>query len=160
MSATLLSAALAPMLKRGSPVPVIATADVSAGTDRGAPYVASPVVYQGIVYLVKDSGILTALDASTGQVLKQGRLKGRGNYYSSPVVVDSKLYAASEPGVVTVVDVQERPTVGNQWPILAWHDFQEPIYATPQIDGGRMYVRTGSAIYAFGRNTEGEQLRK
>ena len=104
---------------------------------------ASPVGHADAVYLVKDGGIFTSLDAATGAVLKQGRLKGRGNYYSSPIVADGKIYTASEQGVLSVLSAE------GEWKILASHDFEESIYATPVVDGGRILIRTDAALYCF-----------
>ena len=42
----------------------------------------------------EDSGIITSLDLETGEILKQGRAKGRGNYYTSPVAADGKVFLA------------------------------------------------------------------
>ena len=75
------------------------------------PYVASPLVYRGVLYMVKDGGIVTSLDLETGKVFKQGRARGRGNYYASPVAADGKIYLASEPGVVTVLAANAQWTV-------------------------------------------------
>ena len=69
---------------------------------RGLPYVSSPLVYRDHVYLVKDGGVVTVLDAATGKLVKQGRSRGEGNYYASPVGGDGKVYVSSGQGVVTV----------------------------------------------------------
>jgi outer membrane protein assembly factor BamB len=113
--------------------------------DRGIPYVPSPLLYQDIVYMVKDGGILTSLASRTGEPLKQARLQTAGSYYASPAAGDGKIYLASESGVVTVVRAD------GQWQIISTHDFGEPIYATPVIRDGRVYVRTAAALYCFGR---------
>ena len=66
----------------------------------------SPLVYQGVLYLVKDGGILTTLDPKTGKMLKQGRLLGAlGTYYASPVAAAGKVYLTSQEGKVTVIKV-------------------------------------------------------
>jgi len=111
---------------------------------RGLPTVSSPALYEGILYMAKDSGILTTLDASTGTMIKQGRLIGRGNYFSSLVAGDGKVYATSESGVMTIV------RAGGSWEVLGSHDFGERIMATPVLDGSRMYIRTDAAVYCFG----------
>ncbi|MEZ5361961.1 MAG: hypothetical protein R2748_06335 [Bryobacterales bacterium] len=50
------------------------------------PNVPSPLLYDGLLYLIKDGGILTALDAATGEIVKQGRLpEAYDKYYASPV---------------------------------------------------------------------------
>jgi outer membrane protein assembly factor BamB len=110
---------------------------------RGVPYVATPLVHEGSVWMVKDGGIATRLDARTGRVLHEERLGGIGNYYASPVTGDGKAYFASELGVLSVV------SAGAEWKVLTKQDFREKIYATPVIDNGRLYVRTDKALYCF-----------
>ena len=112
---------------------------------RGLPNCPSPLVYGGIVYILKNGGILTSLDAKTGDVLKQGRVSGRGNYYSSPVAGDGKIYVASERGVVTVIKS------GRDWKIVGEHNFQERIMGTPVIANGQLILRTDDAMYCFGQ---------
>ena len=111
---------------------------------RRIPYVSSPLVYRGVVYLVKDSGLVTSLDAESGRVLKPGRSDAGGKYYASPVAGDGKVYLASEPGVITVLKA------GRKWEILDSHDFGQRIMATPAIADGKIYVRTEEALYCFG----------
>ena len=112
---------------------------------RGIPYVASPLVHNNVLYMVKDGGILSSLDAGTGDVLRQARLRGRGNYYASPVAADGKLYVASERGVITIASAT------GKWKTLASHDFGEGIYATPVVDQGRLLVRTEKALYCYAK---------
>ena len=112
--------------------------------DRSVPQVSSPLLYEGLLYTVKDGGILTALDAATGAVRKQARLQGAlGNYYSSPIVADGRLYIAAETGKMAVV----KP--GPDWEVLAVNDLGEPCYATPAPADGDLYVRTSSTLYCF-----------
>ena len=110
---------------------------------RGLPTVPSSIVYRGVLYMVKDSGIITTLDAETGNLLKQGRARGPGNYYASLVAGDGKVYLISEQGVITVLKAD------REWSILASHDFGERILATPTIRAGRIYLRTDEAMYCF-----------
>ncbi|MBL8223239.1 MAG: PQQ-binding-like beta-propeller repeat protein, partial [Bryobacterales bacterium] len=89
---------------------------------------------------------LTALDAKTGNVLKQGRITGApGAYFSSPIAADGKLYTVSEEGKLAVI----KP--GADWEVTKIVDFNESVNATPAIADGRIYVRTHSALYCFGR---------
>jgi outer membrane protein assembly factor BamB len=108
------------------------------------PYCPSPVYYQGRLFMIKDGGILTVLDAATGQPLKQGRIKANGGYYSSPVAGDGKVYTASQLGQVTVLkgtaDAEQLHSI----------DFGENIFASPAIVDGRIYLRTSGHLYCFG----------
>jgi outer membrane protein assembly factor BamB len=112
--------------------------------DKGLPYVASPLLYQDVLYLVRDGGIVTSLDAATGKVHKTARARGAGTYYSSPVAGDGKVYLANDHGVITVLKA------GPQWEILSSHHLDERTVATPVIAEGRIYVRTDAALYCFG----------
>ena len=110
---------------------------------RALPYVPSPLVYRGVLYMVKNGGIVTSFDPETGEVVKQARAKGRGNYYASPVAGDGKIYLANERGVLTVL------AADAEWTVLTSHDFGEPILATPVIHNGAIYLRTENALYRF-----------
>ena len=113
--------------------------------EKSLPDVPTPLVYQGVVFLVRNGGIATTLNARTGEVLKQGRLRGAiEDYYASPIGVDGKVYVASERGKVVVL------SAAGDWEVLAVNDLGEDIYATPAVVDGRMYVRTWKALYAFG----------
>ena len=112
---------------------------------KSLPNVPSPLLYGNVLYLVKEGGILTALDPASGRVLKQGRLKGALDfYYSSPVGADGKIFTASEDGHVSVIKA------GADWEVVAVNDMDDPIHATPAPVDGRLYVRTKSALYCFG----------
>jgi outer membrane protein assembly factor BamB len=105
----------------------------------------SPLVYQGVVYVVKSGGILTALDAKTGHILKQGRLKGAlEEYYASPVGAAGKVFFLSQQGKVTVVKA------GADWEILAVNDLDDDSFATPAIADDKLFVRTHGMLYCFG----------
>ena len=110
---------------------------------KGLPYVSSPLVYRGVLYLVKDGGIVSSLDSATGKLIKQGRARGAGGYYASPVAGDGKVYLVSEAGVISVLKA------AGHWQMLASHDLGERTMATPVIDGPRLLVRTEKALYCF-----------
>lgn len=109
---------------------------------RGVPYVPAPVLYDGVFYMVKDGGIVTSIDPSTGEILKQGR-GAPGPYFASPVAADAKVFLLSEEGKLTVIKASP------QWEILATNDLADESYASPAISGGRIFVRTRGSLYAF-----------
>jgi outer membrane protein assembly factor BamB len=115
--------------------------------EKSLPDVPTPLVYKNVVFLFKNGGIATSLDAHTGEVLKQGRLRGAlEDYYSSPIGVDDKVYVATQGGKIVVL------TAAGDWEVLAINDLGSDIFATPAMAAGRMYVRTRDALYAFGVN--------
>ena len=112
--------------------------------DRFVPQVSSPLLYKGVLYTIKDGGILTSMDPKTGVIHKTARVAGAIDaYYSSPVAGDGKLYLASEKGVVSVI----KP--GAQWELVSVVDFEENIYATLALVDGRIYLRTASRLYCL-----------
>jgi len=110
---------------------------------RGAPYVSTPVIDRGILYMAKEGGIITKLDLATHELLQEERVPGFGNYFASPVAGDGKVYVSSEPGTVSVIASQP------EWKVISSHDFHERIYATPAFGKGCVYIRTEQALYCF-----------
>jgi outer membrane protein assembly factor BamB len=112
---------------------------------RPVPQVPSTLLYGGSLFMVNDSGILISFDPATGDVIKQGRLKGAiDKYFASPVGADGKVYLASQDGTVSVVEAK------GQWEIVSVNALGDEVFATPAIADGRIYVRTKTALYAFG----------
>ena len=111
---------------------------------KSLPNVPSPLLYRNVLYLMKEGGILTALDPATGAVLKQGRLNGALDfYYSSPVGADGKIFTASQAGKVSVIRAD------REWEVLAVNEMDDEVFATPAPVDGRLYLRTKSALYCF-----------
>jgi outer membrane protein assembly factor BamB len=108
---------------------------------RGAPYVSSPLLVQGRLWVVKDGGIVTVFEAATGRILHEERLPGLGSYQASPVTGEGRIYFASEPGTVSVV--AER----SDWQVLGSRHFGEQIHATPLLDRRGLFLRTDRAVY-------------
>jgi outer membrane protein assembly factor BamB len=105
----------------------------------------SPLLYDRVLYVIRNGGILTAFDAATGEVLKAGRVDGAiGGYSASPVAAGGNIYFLSEDGKVAVV------RAGRDWQVIAVNDLGESAYATPALSHGRVYLRTVDALYCFG----------
>jgi len=111
---------------------------------RPVPQVPSTLVYKGVLFMVNDSGILLSIDPSTGNVIKQGRLKGAiDKYFASPVGADGKVFLVSQDGTASVVDAK------GEWEILSVNPLGDEVFATPAIADGKIYLRTKSTLYAF-----------
>jgi outer membrane protein assembly factor BamB len=113
---------------------------------KNLPNIPAPLLYQDVYYMVRDGGIITSLDPATGRLLKEGRTRDAlGEYYASPVAADNKLFLTSAEGKITVLKA------APEWQILAVNDLGEEIHATPALSGGRIFVRTRTTLYCFGR---------
>jgi outer membrane protein assembly factor BamB len=112
---------------------------------RPVPQVPSTLLYQGVLFMVNDGGILTTFDPATGGVLKQGRLQGAiDKYFASPVGADGRVWLAAQGGAISVVSAK------GEWEILRVNELDDEVFATPAIADGRIYVRTRSSLYCFG----------
>jgi outer membrane protein assembly factor BamB len=96
--------------------------------------------------MVKDGGIVTALDIKTGQQLYQKRSVASGSYYASPVAANGHIYFVSlDNGTITVLKAAAAvPEVVANNPPLG-----ERVAATPAIADNTLYVRTAEHLYAF-----------
>jgi len=113
---------------------------------KGLPYVPSPLFYRGNIYLIKDGGLLSCFDAKTGTPhFEQERIGALGNYYASPVAADGRIYVASLNGTVAVLKA------GKSLEVLARNDLGERIGTTPALYDDRIYIRSASHLWAFGK---------
>jgi outer membrane protein assembly factor BamB len=99
----------------------------------------SPILVDGRIYLVSNTGVGTVVDAATGKKLSQFRLGG--NYSASPLYAGGRLYFCSHEGLTRVVEPGDRPKViiGNR---LAGE-----IKASPAVAGNALILRTDKAVY-------------
>jgi len=127
----------------------VTSSNVAWRLQKGYPNIPAPLIYQGVMYLMKEGGIVSSLDPVSGQVLKQGRTPDAlEEYYASPVAADGKIFLVSASGKVTVLKA------GAQWEILKMNDLDEEVWATPAIAGNNLYVRTRNTLYSFGANAK------
>jgi len=113
--------------------------------DKGNPYTPSPVLYDDKLYFVSDNGMLSCLNALTGQpYYAQQRLPKPGSLKASPVGANGKLYIATEGGDVVVVKM------GEKYEVLATNTLDGQMFiATPAIAGGSIYLRSTTGLYAI-----------
>ena len=123
----------------------ISEANIAWSERRGVPGVPSPLYYNGRLYTFQNGGIVFCRMARTGELVYSARLEAPGYYYSSPVAADEKIYIASEEGVVVVLDA------GDKLNVLARNTLDGTILATPALLEGKIYVRTATHLYAFGK---------
>jgi len=111
---------------------------------RDGGYMCTPLVYRGLVYIVKYNGVLNVYDARTGEKKFQERLAGGTSAFtSSPIAADGKVYFASEEGHVLVLKA------GPTYELVAENDMGESVLATPAISEGTLLYRTQGHVMAI-----------
>jgi hypothetical protein len=111
---------------------------------RGLPYVPTPLIHRGRVYLVKNGGLVTCLNATNGAVLYQEeRLGVMGDNYASPVAAGDRIVVASQNGTVAVIRAAD--SLG----VLSRNALGESVLATPAIADDTLFVRSQRHLWAF-----------
>ncbi len=110
---------------------------------RGNPYSSSPVLHQGKLYFVSDNGLLSCLNALTGEpYYLQQRLPKPYSFKASPVAAGGRLYLATEDGDVVVVKL------GEKYEVLATNTLSDEMFiSSPIVAEGDLYLRGRSTMY-------------
>lgn len=146
---------------RGRPLFAVrpgAMGDISLGKDessnkyvvwsqeRGGTYLPSPVAYEGGVYALTETGILSRFDAKTGTLTYKTRIDPTATAFTtSPWAYNGKLFCLSEEGQTFVI------AAGEKFQLLHVNELDEMAQATPAIVGERLLVRTETRLYSIRR---------
>lgn len=113
--------------------------------NRGTPYVASPLLYDGLLYFFQHvTPVLTCVDAATGKAhYAQERLLGLGNVYASPIGVNDRVYINGLEGVTLVLEKSKTLKV------LASNKLDDSFAASPVVVGNELFLRGRSHLYCI-----------
>jgi outer membrane protein assembly factor BamB len=126
------------------------------GTDRiawrynkGTSYVPSPILYGDYLYLMSDAGILTCLNAKTGEVVYEGgRVPVATKFYgASPVAFDGKILLTSDDGETFVIKA------GPKHEVLGTNSIGEPSRTSIAIADGKLFVRGEKHLFCISNKT-------
>lgn len=110
---------------------------------KNAPSTPTPVAVGDELYSISDGGVMVCLDAKSGKVHWEEKLKGRG-FSSSPVLVNGKIYATSEDGIGSIVTPNKK-----ELDVEEAGEMKEKTFATPLPADGALYLRTETKLYKF-----------
>ena len=111
--------------------------------NRSIPEIPSPLLYKDLIYMIRNGGLLAAIEASTGKLIYRERINAPGHYSASPIGSNNHIYLSSNRGIVSVV------RANRKFKIIHQYDLQSPIHATPAIDKDSLYIRTEKSLWAF-----------
>jgi outer membrane protein assembly factor BamB len=121
----------------------ITSSHIAWSTTRGTPHIPSPVIVDGLMYLVTDKGgIARCLDAQTGREVWKKRLGG--NHWASPVCANGNLYFANKRGAVDVLVASP-----DMPPFLARNKLNASFIASPAIAGDALILRSTTHLYCL-----------
>jgi outer membrane protein assembly factor BamB len=108
------------------------------------PDVPSPLIVDDLVYLFRENSVLICLDAKTGKKQYEHRLNSSENNRASPVYAAGKIYFCARNGTINVV------VPGRKFEQVWESSLDDSMTSSPAISNGRIYLRTNSALWAFG----------
>ena len=112
--------------------------------NKGAAYVPSPIAIGDYLYLLTDGGIMTCIDALTGErKYEGGRVPVPATFFASPVAFEDKILLTSEDGDSFVIEA------GPVHKVLQTNSVGESVYASPAIANGTIYIRGEKHLFAI-----------
>lgn len=111
---------------------------------RGSSYTPTPLVYDGLLYVCNDNGVLTVYNAASGAQLYTSRIgTTNATFSASPVAGRGYIYFSSEDGEVYTVKA------GPKYELVAVNRMGEALMATPAISDGMLIIRGQQHLYAI-----------
>jgi outer membrane protein assembly factor BamB len=99
----------------------------------------SPLLVGDLLYMVSDGGVVSCVEAKTGQLAGTTRIKGK--FSASPIFADGRIYFVSEDGPTTVIE----PT--KELKVLAVNELAGDCMASPAVSGKALFLRTRTHLY-------------
>jgi outer membrane protein assembly factor BamB len=110
--------------------------------EKGTAYVPSPILYQGLLYLMTDKGILTCLDPKTGEVIYEGkRVPVPASFMASPVAFDGKIFITSQDGDTFVIKA------GREHEVLGTNSLGEAVVSSMALTGDSIFIRAEKHLF-------------
>ena len=145
-------------LRRGRPIlmairpggegDITGTSFVAWELRKSIPEIPSPLFHENRIYMVRNGGLLAAVDAVEGELLYRERLGSTGQYSASPVAANGHLYLASNRGLISVVKM------GDTFEVVHEHDLDDPVFVTPAMDATTLYLRSEGSLWSFRKMSE------
>jgi outer membrane protein assembly factor BamB len=106
---------------------------------RNVPTMPSPIVMGDLLFMVSDNGIITCLDAKTGEVVWEQKVGGE--FSASPISAEGRVYFFDREGKATVIEA------AREFKQLAENKLADGCMASGAVSGKAMFLRTRSALY-------------
>jgi outer membrane protein assembly factor BamB len=107
---------------------------------KGMPSRPSPILVGDLLYVVSSEGLVSCLEAKTGELVWKERLGSK--FSASPIHAAGRIYFFDESSVTSVIEP------GRQFELLAKNKLDgEELMATPAVVGNSLILRTAKHLY-------------
>lgn len=110
---------------------------------KSVPSKPTPILVDGLIFMIHDQGVATCLNAKDGEIVWQERVSG--NYSASPLYADGKIFVFSHDGKATVFKA------ADQFEIISENQLDDGIIASPAVVGDDLVLRTITHLYRIGK---------
>jgi outer membrane protein assembly factor BamB len=110
---------------------------------QAGPPMASPLLYDGLLYILDRQSLLTCFDAKTGKQVYKERLPRAGGFTSSPWAYEGKVFCLADDGQTFVVQA------GRKFKLLGKNPVGEMCWSSPAIAGGALFLRGVDHLYCI-----------
>jgi outer membrane protein assembly factor BamB len=119
-------------------------AGVAWSTSRGGPEKASPLIYQGHLYVLRtNGGVVTCYDKTTGKQIYRQRIPGAAAFWTSPWAAEGKIFCLDDAGTTHVLDA------GPEFKVLGTNKLNELFWASAAVADGSIYLRGVDNLYCI-----------
>jgi outer membrane protein assembly factor BamB len=105
------------------------------------PGISTPVISNGLIFMVNDKGIVSCLDAKTGQFIWKEKLKGSYSFNFAPVSIEGNIYLTDMDGVTTVIRADKK------FQKVAENKLDGKFIARPVVSGNSLIMRSDTHLY-------------
>jgi outer membrane protein assembly factor BamB len=124
-------------------------AGVAWSQPRSGPEKASPLVYQGYLYILRGSGgLLTCYDAKTGKQVYRERLPRAASFWASPWACDGKIFCLDDNGTTHIIQA------GPEFKVLGQNSVDEMCWASPAVADEALFMRGVDHLYCIKAKAE------
>lgn len=109
---------------------------------KDVPLTPSPVVLDGLLYMLADHGIMTCLEVSSGKTVWREPIGG--SFLASPIHDGARIYMCGASGKTTVI------RAGRTFEKLAENHLAAGFMASPAVAGDSLILRTKTHLYRIG----------
>jgi outer membrane protein assembly factor BamB len=120
---------------------------VAWSQSKGGPSAASPLVYDGYLYVLEQNGgMVSCFDAKTGKpAYQRERLASARGFWASPWAYDGKVFCLDAEGTTHVLKA------GKDFEELGKNTIEGQFWATPALSGGTVILRGADNVYCIKR---------
>lgn len=118
---------------------------VAWSVSKGGPPMASPLLYQGRLYILEQrGGLMSCFDAVDGKEIYKKRIPGAKGFTSSPWGYDNKVFCLDESGETFVIEA------GPEFKVLGQNALSGAMcWSSPAIAGGALFLRDLDSLYCI-----------